>query len=77
MKNFRNLNMFDQVIRLLIAAVCIYFGFIDTSLVQENVLALGIGIFGVLNVIAGVIGFCPVYKLAGINTYQPEDKVRQ
>lgn len=74
MKNLRNLNLFDQVIRLLIAAVCLYFGFVDTSFVQENILALGIGIFGVLNVIAGLVGFCPVYKLAGINTYRPEGK---
>lgn len=69
MPRFRNLNQVDQLIRLAIAGVCIYFGFIDSSALNDRLLALCVGIFGVLNVIAGVMGFCPVYKLAGINTY--------
>lgn len=72
MRRFRNLNTVDQLVRLAIAAICIYLGFIDTSVLNDSLLALCIGIFGVLNVIAGVVGFCPVYKIAGINTYAPK-----
>lgn len=73
MQTFRNLNVVDQMVRLVVAGICIYYGFIDTQTIQDELLAMGVGFFGVLNVIAGLMGFCPVYKIAGINTCAQKD----
>ena len=64
----QNVGRLDQLLRSGIALFLVYIGFIDTSLLGDNVTATLVGIFGVLNMIAAVLGWCPVYQLAGINT---------
>ena len=71
----KNLHSIDMSIRFIVAGSCIYFGFFDTSLIQEPFLAIAIGIFGIINLIAASLRFCPFYHLAGISTLaDPKDK---
>ena len=64
----KNLHKIDQSIRFIVAAVCIYIGFFDSSIIQEPLLAIALGVFGVINLIAASMRFCPFYHLAGIST---------
>ena len=64
----RNLSRLDQVLRIGVGMLLVYLGFIDTSLIGDTYLAMAAGIFGLVNVVVGLIGNCPVYRLAGIST---------
>ena len=68
----KNLHPIDQAIRFIVAAICIYYGFFEGSLIQDSFLAGAVGIFGVINLIAASMRFCPIYHLAGINTARRE-----
>jgi hypothetical protein len=73
----KNLHRIDQTIRFGVAAACIYFGFFDGSFIQEPVLAIALGIFGIINLFAASMRFCPFYHLAGISTLtQTEENSR-
>lgn len=65
---YRNAGMLDRALRTIIGVVMIYFGFINTGLIGQVILAVLIGIFGIINILVAVTGVCPVYTLAGINT---------
>ena len=64
----KNVNRIDQAIRFVVAAVCLYYGFIDNSLIQDDFLAFAVGVFGVLNLMPAIMRFCPFYHLANIST---------
>lgn len=68
MKIQRNMNRIDQVVRLAVGIASIYFGFIDNSLIAEPVIAVCLGIFGIINLFSVATMHCPVYHMAGINT---------
>ena len=64
----RNLHTIDMSIRFVVAGICIYLGFFDNTLIQDSILAMAVGGFGVINLIAASLRFCPFYHLAGIST---------
>jgi len=71
----KNLHRIDQSIRFVVAFACIYFGFIEDGFIQDGFLAGAIGTFGVINLLAASMRFCPFYHLAGINTIgQPKEE---
>jgi len=63
-----NLNGIDRLARSFVGIGCIYFGFIDSSYIGDLYLAVAVGIFGVMNLIAAAVGSCPVYAVGGIST---------
>jgi len=65
----KNIGRLDQIIRLCISISMIYFGFFDLSLIQDEFSATIVGIFGSMNLIVALVQFCPLYAVAGINTY--------
>lgn len=67
-KKYRNAGGIDRSLRTIIGFVLIYFGFVDTSFIGQGLLAILIGIMGILNILAAVSGVCPAYTLAGIST---------
>ncbi|VAW90727.1 hypothetical protein MNBD_GAMMA21-1806 [hydrothermal vent metagenome] len=73
MKLVRNVNLVDKILRLGIGAGSIYVGFIETTIIDHAVINVLVGVFGVFNIVAALIGFCPVYYIAGINTCTSED----
>jgi hypothetical protein len=64
----RNVGTLDQVLRLGISGMMIYFGFIDTQLVADTFSAHVVGVLGVINAIVAVVRFCPLYAVADITT---------
>ena len=64
----RNMNRIDQMARLVVGLASIYFGFIDNSFIAEPVIAICLGIFGIINLFSVATLHCPVYHMAGINT---------
>ena len=68
MKIVRNMGLIDQLVRVVVGIASIYFGFIDSSSIAEPVIAICLGIFGILNLLSVVMRFCPLYVMAGIST---------
>ena len=69
----RNLHTIDRMIRVIFSMVFIYFGFVDSSYISHNVLAMLVGGFGVFNLIVVAVGHCPLYGLVGLSTYKDKD----
>ncbi len=68
-----NVGRFDQILRLGIGAALVWVGFFDTTLIDDRVVAIIIGLFGLLNIVAALFRVCPFYTLAGINTNNQDD----
>ena len=64
----KNLSRFDQIFRISIGVLLVYIGFIDNTQIGDTCLAGAMGVFGLVNLCAGTIAYCPLYRLAGINT---------
>ena len=64
----RNMHRIDQFIRIILGALMIYFGFFDRSLISDELFGMLLGVLGVINLGSAVVGICPVYLIAGINT---------
>jgi hypothetical protein len=60
----------DQIFRISIGLAMIYFGFIDNSIITDPIFGIPLGLFGVLNLVSGLVAKCPVYAIAGISTYK-------
>jgi len=66
----RNLHTIDITVRTFIGIILVYVGFIDASHISNDVTRWLSGIFGIVNLLAAALRFCPIYAFAGINTYQ-------
>ena len=64
----KNIGTLDQLLRLSVSGLMIYFGLIDTQLIADTFSAHVIGVLGVMNFIVAVVRFCPLYALAGVST---------
>lgn len=66
----KNLHPIDRAARGLIGVAIMVFLFLNhgNGYLQEPVLIVLLGIFGVLNLISLATSWCPVYHFAGINT---------
>lgn len=69
----RNLHYIDITIRLILGITLIYIGFLDTSIVANGIIRILLGVFGIVNIIAALMRYCPVYKLAGLSTFHKRD----
>jgi uncharacterized membrane protein YuzA (DUF378 family) len=67
-KKYRNAGGIDRVLRVVIASVLIYFGFINTALIGQTLIATLVGILGIVNILVAITGICPIYTIAGIST---------
>lgn len=74
MRMNKNCCGLDQFLRTGIGLGLIYIGFVDTTLIGDTIIATFVGIFGVVNVLSGLSGFCPVYTMAGICTRTTKDE---
>lgn len=64
----KNMGGIDRSLRVIIAVVLIYFGLVDTSLVDNEVVRYIMVVFGVLNTVTASLAFCPMYTLANLST---------
>ncbi|MGB0784264.1 MAG: YgaP family membrane protein [Marinomonas sp.] len=66
----KNLNSLDRIIRGVVGIVFTGFALFNGEYLQKPILEVLLGVFGALNLISLFFGWCPVYHLAGINTYK-------
>ncbi|MBU2239884.1 MAG: DUF2892 domain-containing protein [Gammaproteobacteria bacterium] len=69
----RNLHPADRIIRGVVGIVFTGFALFNGDYLEEPVLEVLIGVFGVLNLISLFSGWCPVYHVAGISTYKDKN----
>ena len=69
----RNMHIVDSSLRFVLGGVLVWIGFFDGSFISSVWVGTAVGLFGALNVISAVIGFCPVYHLAGLSSRPRED----
>ncbi len=70
----RNEGTLDRIMRLALAAVLLPAGLVWLGGLQGNVVGLLVALPGVLGLISGVTGFCPLYVPFGISTLGAENK---
>lgn len=70
----RNLANWDRAARVVVGLVCVYLGFIDTSIIGSSLVAILVGVFGIVNIGAATVSYCPVYGLAGLSTAGDDKK---
>ena len=63
-----NIGLVDKIIRMVISIIMIYFGYIQKSVTGDNISGVGFMIFGGGFLLIALLGYCPLYNLAGINT---------
>lgn len=63
-----NLCQLDRLIRGSIGICVTAFAIFNGNIIEDLFIEFLLGIFGVLNLISLVFGWCPVYQLAGIST---------
>lgn len=68
----KNMHMIDRVVRACASLVLIYFGFIDDSWINSNIIPMILGVFGIANMFAALSGFCPVYVCAKLDFYNQD-----
>lgn len=63
-----NASGIDRFIRMFLAGVLIYLGFIDPAVIGNRLVTYLLGAVGVLNLIVVCFGWCPIYSLTGVCT---------
>jgi hypothetical protein len=63
-----NLGHLDRLIRLLVGITLIYIGFIHPTLITDGLLSLLVGLFGLLNLVSSLLGWCLLYQLVQLST---------
>lgn len=66
----RNMGFPDQVFRTCMGIAFIYFGPLSDVLTSDYMSSLLLAIIGVMTIVSSLFGFCPLYFVAGFNTYK-------
>ena len=64
----KNLHPLDRILRGIIGVLVIVFALFNGDYLEEPILEILLGIFGLLNLISLVSSWCPIYHIAGIST---------
>lgn len=62
----------ERILRVVLGPVLIYAGI--AQIVTTGVLTYVIALFGLTMFTTGVIGYCPLYTVIGINNYKVKEK---
>jgi len=68
MKFKRNLGLIDRILRIGIGLTMTYAGFVNQSLVADDVARMALGLMGSFMITIALIGVCPMYSLIGFST---------
>jgi hypothetical protein len=68
----RNEGILDRIVRIALGTVLLPTGLFGLSGLQGSVLGLLLAGFGVLGLVTGSTGFCPLYVPFGISTLEKE-----
>ena len=73
MKFVKNVGFADRIFRLGASLMMMYFGFINDTVIADQVSAILLGVFGILIFLTAIFCLCPLYNLIGINTTDHHD----
>lgn len=65
MSKFINEAPWDRILRVVVGIAMLYIGF---GGVVEGALGIGVGVVGLILVVTGLVGFCPIYAMFRIRT---------
>ncbi len=65
MNKFINEAPWDRIVRVVLGIAMLYVGF---GGVVEGALGIGVGVVGLILVVTGLIGFCPLYAIFRFRT---------
>lgn len=66
----KNLCVIDRVVRGIIAVTLFLYVFFAQEQIGDAFLQGAIIVFALLNLVSVVTGWCPVYRIANINTFK-------
>ena len=72
MKLEKNVGMADRILRFGVSTFMIYLAFFDNSLIQDQLAAIVLGVFGIIIMLSAIVGACPLYGLVGFNSAADE-----
>lgn len=64
----QNAGKYDRIARTLVGLALVGVAYYGPHLLSDPLVVMVVWVFGAINLVTGVTGFCPVYKLAGIDT---------
>lgn len=67
-----NLNTLDRLFRSTIGAIFVLISFPFYNLIPSELISMLSLVFGMVNIISGVLSWCVVYSLLGISTKASE-----
>lgn len=62
----------ERIFRIVMGPILIYVGMFQ--ILTTSVLTYVIALFGLIMLITGIIGYCPLYTIIGINTCKIKNK---
>ncbi|MDD5769989.1 MAG: DUF2892 domain-containing protein [Candidatus Gracilibacteria bacterium] len=71
MNTGKNLSLIDRLLRIILAEIFLIIGFFWFG----GILQIILYVFTLIFILTGIIGFCPLYKPFGLNTYENEKKL--
>ncbi|PPS39134.1 DUF2892 domain-containing protein [Chroococcidiopsis sp. TS-821] len=66
-----NVGLLDRLIRLVVASVLFYLGFLYSG----TALGIGLVVVGSVSLVTAMVGFCGLYRFLGIRTNQPNQQL--
>ena len=64
----KNVGTIDMIVRLAVCAILLYVGLVDNPIVSEGISKKIIAGAAVLPLLTGLLRFCPLYTVIGLNT---------
>jgi hypothetical protein len=64
----KNVGLVDRVVRAIVACFLVYYGLIDTSLVDNQLASYIMLAFAGINFVTAIMGSCPMYSIANLST---------
>ena len=72
----RNMSLADQIFRSFLGLLFIYLGPLSDVLTDDFLSSALLTIVGMLVILSSFLGFCPLYHVAGFNTYTKKQKAK-
>ena len=73
-ERIRNLHRFDQTFRFVGGLFIVIPAALGMGFLDETILRYPILVFGIVNIISAATGWCVVYHLLGVSSYDLPDK---
>lgn len=63
----RNMHLVDRLVRIVLGLGLGYICIMDQTILDDVVFNSVLAVLAVINVVSGIVGYCPVYQVAGIS----------